>query len=261
MKKHSNFHTMTRSRASLPTFWISLGLALLAVVSVLSVPAAANEAGPGRHLVLAPNSLPALTDEALLDSLQRTAFEYFWNEANPVNGLIRDRSQAWSPCSIAAQGFGISAICIAIDHGWVSREEGLARIRLGLDTLWNGTQGPEQYNRNGYKGLFYHFLDFNSGVRTWDSELSTIDTALLMAGVLDAKQFFDGADTAEEELRALADSLYLRVDWEWTVARPPVISHGWKPESGFLNNDWRGYNEAMILYILALGSPTRTGPW
>ena len=257
MKKSPQPNEANRARARVAMLRLGFGLALLGMVSVVPAFAvAADRSELGRHLFLAPNSMPALTDEALLDSLQRTAFEYFWNEANPVNGLIRDRSQSGSPCSIAAQGFGITAICIAIEHGWVSREEGLARIRLGLETLWNGNQGPDQFNMNGYKGLFYHFLDINSGVRVWSSELSTIDTALLMAGVLDARQYFGGSDPAEVELRALADALYQRVDWEWMVVRPNFICHGWKPESGFLANDWWGYNEAMILYILALGSPT-----
>ncbi len=232
-------------------------LGLLMIACLATVPAEAQT----RDMSAVLGPMPPLTDEALLDSLQRTAFEYFWNEANPVNGLIRDRNQSWSPCSIAAQGFGFTAICIAIDHGWVTLEEGRARIRLAMDTLWNGTQGPEQFNRNGYKGLFYHFLDYNSGVRTWDSELSTIDTALLMAGVLDAQEYFTGADPLDGELRALADSLYLRVDWDFMRNFGPGIRMGWKPETGFNTfGNWVGYNEAMILYILALGSPTHPVP-
>lgn len=203
----------------------------------------------------------AIATDALLDSLQRTAFEYFWREANPVNGLIRDRSQSWSPCSIAAQGFGITAICIAIDHGWVTRAEGRDRIRLGLETLWNGPQGDTQFNTNGYKGLFYHFLDIDTGLRTWDCELSTIDTALLMVGVLDAKQYFDTQDAGDVELRALADSLYLRVDWDFMRAGGNGIRMGWKPVTQFSGfGNWIGYNEAMILYLLALGSPTHPVP-
>jgi hypothetical protein len=204
----------------------------------------------------------SLTTPALLDSIQRTAFEYFWDEANPVNGLIRDRSQPGSPCSIAAQGFGISAICIAIDHGWVTREEGRARVLLGMQTLWNGTQGDSEFGINGYKGLFYHFLDINSGNRVWSCELSTIDTALLMAGVLDGKQYFNTADPVDQELRALADSLYQRVDWDFMRDGGNAIRMGWIPSSGFDTfGPWVGYNEAMILYILALGSPTHPVPW
>ena len=174
--------------------------------------------------------MPALTTEALLDTLQRTAFEYFWDEANPVNGLIRDRSQAGSPCSIAAQGFGISAICIAIDHGWVTRSEGRDRILLGMQTLWDGNQG-RQFVINGYKGLFYHFLDINSGLRAWNCELSTIDTALLMAGVLDAKQYFDTDDPGERRsapwrIRCTSGS----TGNSWPGGNG--IRHGWKPERG-----------------------------
>lgn len=203
----------------------------------------------------------SLTNEALLDSLQRTAFNYFWYQANPVNGLIRDRSQVGSPCSIAAQGFGITAICIGIEHGWVTREVGRARIKLGMQTLWNGAQGPGASGVNGYKGLFYHFLDINSGNRTWNCELSTIDTALLMAGVLDAKQYFHTNDPGDVEIRALADSLYRRVDWNWSRNNGPAIRMGWTPETGFNTfGNWIGYNEAMILYVLALGSPTYPVP-
>ncbi len=203
----------------------------------------------------------SLTTEALLDSLQRTSFEYFWEQVNPVNGLIRDRSQPWSPCSIAAQGFGISAICIGIDHGWVSREAGRARILLGMQTLWNGPQGDATFGMNGYKGLFYHFLDINSGLRTWNCELSTIDTALLMAGILDAREYFDTDDPGDVELRALADSLYLRVDWDFMRSGGGAIKMGWKPGTGFNGfGYWIGYNEAMILYVLALGSPTHPVP-
>jgi len=204
----------------------------------------------------------SLTTPALLDSLQYTAFQYFWEEANPVNGLIRDRSQPGSPCSIAAQGFGISAICIAIDHGWVTRDEGRDRILLGMQTLWDGPQNNSEYVTNGYMGLFYHFLDINSGLRAWSCELSTIDTALLMAGVIDAKQYFDTADPGDVEMRALADSLYYRVDWEFVRNGGNGIRMGWKPATGFSGfGSWVGYNEAMILYILALGSPTHPVPW
>lgn len=204
----------------------------------------------------------ALTTPALLDSLQRTGFEYFWEQASPTTGLIRDRSTAWSPCSIAAQGFGISAICIAIDHGWVTRSEGRDRILLGMQTLWNGPQGDTGNNTNGYKGLFYHFLDMNSGLRVWDCELSSIDTALLMAGVLDAKQYFDTAEAGDEQVRALADSLYYRVDWDFMRNGGNAIRMGWKPGTEFSEfGNWVGYNEAMILYILAIGSPTHPVPW
>ena len=199
----------------------------------------------------------AQTTDALLDSVQATAFQYFWNEANPANGLIKDRSTPGSPASIAAVGFGLSAICIGVDHGWVSRPAARARVLTTLQTFWNGPQGSGANGYIGYQGLFYHFLDMNTATRTWTCELSTIDTALLLAGILDAKQYFTQSDPDEIQIRALADSIYRRVDWEFARNFGPGIRMGWTPEGGYNGfGTWTGYNEAMIMYILALGSPT-----
>jgi hypothetical protein len=204
----------------------------------------------------------AISTPALLDSLQRTSFEFFWNETNSANGLIRDRNASWSPASIASQGFGFSAICIGAQHGWVSRAAARDRVLTALKTYFNGAQGTATAGVIGYKGLFYHFLDMNSGTRTWDCELSTIDTALLMAGILDAREFFDSStDTLEAKIRFYADSLYKRVDWNWSRNGSSGIRMGWMPGTGSCvgfcpYGEWIGYNEAMILYILALGSPT-----
>jgi hypothetical protein len=205
------------------------------------------------------------TTDAILDSLQYGAFRFAWDEANPTNGLIRDRSQPWSPCSIAATGFGLSAICIGVDHGWVSRSAAAARVLAALQTFWNGPQGTAPSGMIGYQGLFYHFLDMNTATRTWDSELSTIDTALLLAGILDAKQFFNGAGADEVQIRTLADAIYQRVNWNFvSTCAPPcctLIWMGWKPGTGFSGfGAWTGYNEAMILYLLAIGSPTHPIP-
>ena len=165
--------------------------------------------------MISVSSAHALTTEALLDTLQHTSFQFFWNEANPANGLIKDRSTPGSPCSIASVGFGLSAICIGIDHGWVTREEGRDRVLTTLQTFWNGPQGSGASGYIGYKGLFYHFLDMNTAMRTWNCELSTIDTALLFAGILDAKQYFATADPGDVQMRALADSIYQRADWNF----------------------------------------------
>ena len=205
------------------------------------------------------------TTDAILDSLQYGAFRYAWDQANPVNGLIRDRSQPGSPCSIAATGFGLSAICIAVDHGWVSRADAATRVLAALQTFWNGPQGAAANGMIGYQGLFYHFLDMNTATRTWDSELSTIDTALLLAGILDAKQFFNGGAADEIQIRALADAIYQRVNWPFVATCPApccaLIYMGWKPGTGFGGfGAWTGYNEAMILYLLAIGSPTHPIP-
>ena len=211
--------------------------------------------------VAVPRASASLTNEALMDSLQHSAFRFFWEQANPTNGLIKDRSASWSPCSIASTGFGLSAICIGVDHGWVSRADAAARVRTTLNTFWTGPQGTGASGFIGYKGLFYHFLDMTTATRTWTCEVSTIDSALLFAGMLDAQQYFDGADPVELEIRQLADSIYYRADWEFFRNGYAGILMGWKPGTGFSGfGQWIGYNEAMILYFLALGSPTHPVP-
>ena len=124
-------------------------------------------------LLACASTARAQNTAALLDSIQYSAFRFFWYEANPSNGLIKDRNTPGSSCSIASLGFGLSAICIGIDHGWVSRDDGKARVLTALQTLWNGPQGPAASGTIGYQGLFYHFLDMNTATRTWTSELST----------------------------------------------------------------------------------------
>src|SRR5262245_35647692 len=209
--------------------------------------------------LLIPAAARAQTTDAILDSLQYGAFRYFWDEANPANGMVRDRSQPGSPCSIAAVGFGLSAICIGADHGWVTRSQASTRVLTTLQTFWNGPQGSTVRGYIGCKGVFYHFLNMTTARRftEWSNvELSTIDTALLLAGILDAKQYFDGAGGDETTIRALADSIYARMDWNFMRNFNPGVLMGWKPEGGFSGyGQWIGYNEAMILYILALGSP------
>ena len=205
----------------------------------------------------------AQTQEALLDTIQHRAFGFFWDEANASNGLIRDRSQPGSACSIASLGFGLSSICVGIDRGWVTRAAGRDRVLTALQTLWNGPQGPATSGVMGYKGLYYHFLDMFTGHRAGTTELSTIDTALLFAGIIDAREYFTETDATEVQIRALADSITRRADWEWARNGQAGIEMGWKPggEGGFLPFGlWRGYNEAMILYIIAIGSPTHPVP-
>ena len=206
-----------------------------------------------------------ITTEALLDTIQHTAFNFFWNEVNPANGLIRDRQNVTSPkdapCSIASVGFGLTAICIGVEHGWVSRSAAKDRVLTTLKTFWYAPQGSGNSYAGNY-GLFYHFLDMNTAKRTWDSELSTIDTALLLAGIVDMKQYFTGADSAETLIRNLSDSIYYRMNWNKMRNFNPGIMLGWTPQNGFADQngipygEWVGYNEAMIMYLLAMGSPT-----
>ena len=224
-----------------------------------------------RRLLLAPllaltvaAPVRAQTTAALLDTLQHSAFLFFWNEANPANGLIRDRYAPGSDfSSIASVGFGLSAIPVGIDHGWVTRAAGRTRVSTTLRTFYNGPQGTTALGKIGYKGFFYHFLNMNTATRYGtDVELSTIDTALLFAGMLDARQYFDDlADTTEIAIRAMADSIYQRVDFNFMRNFNTGIMMGWKPAFGFLGyGQWIGYNEAMILYLLALGSPSYAVP-
>ena len=192
-----------------------------------------------------------------LDQLQRAAFGYFLRTVNPTNGLIADTSRENSPCSIAVVGFALSAYPVAVERRWMARsdavERTLAVLRFFRDSDQSGS--PEA---TGYNGFYYHFLSMHTGARVWRSELSMIDTALLIAGALTASRYFT-ANTADEiELRALADALYRRIDWRWAQNDGDTIKQGWKPESGFLHYGWEGYSEAIILYALALGSPTHS---
>jgi hypothetical protein len=203
---------------------------------------------------------PFTNDDSFLDYVQQTAFDYFWYEANPLNGLIRDHSDPAAAASIAAIGFGLSGIGIAVDHAWISRADASARVQSTLRTLWEAPQGTNLTGTAGYKGWFYHFLDMDTAVRQANSELSSIDTALLLAGVLDAKQFFNRATSDETAIRLLADSIFNRMDWLWMMNRGNSLTHGWRPESGFIGNRWTGYSEAMILYLLGLGAATNPVP-
>ena len=214
--------------------------------------------GLGLGLARRGNAQPlaALAPDALLDDLCERTFRFFWDTTNTANGLAPDSWPGKSTCSIAALGFALTAYPIGVERGWITREQASERVVVTLRFLRNAPQGPEPTGNAGYHGFFYHFLDMNTGLRAdSDVELSSIDTALLLAGVLYCQSWFDGTDAAESEIRSLAEELYARVDWRWMQYRPPSICHGWYPESGFVKYDWKGYNEAMILYLLALGAP------
>ncbi len=195
-------------------------------------------------------------DMDMLETLQAQTFTYFLKYINPKNGLIADKSDPAAHSSIAAVGLGISSYVVAVERNLISREEGIDKILRGLNFFHAGRQGPEK-DAMGYKGFYYHFLHMETGSRAWESELSTIDTAIFIAGALTAASYFTGENRKEEEIRNLAESLYRRVDWQWSLNGGTAICHGWKPGSGFLNHYWdKGYSEAIILYLLALGSPT-----
>ncbi|WP_292068758.1 glucoamylase family protein [Mesorhizobium sp.] len=187
--------------------------------------------------------------------LQRETFDYFLGEVNPANGLILDKTAANWPASIAATGLALACYPVAVERGFMTAQAAVARTLTTLRFFWASPQGPEP-DATGYRGFYYHFLDMQSGRRAWQCELSTIDSALLLAGALTAAAYFD-ADAAEErEIRALADALYRRADWQWAQNQGSTVTHGWTPESGFIKYRWEGYDEALLLYVLALGSPT-----
>jgi hypothetical protein len=191
----------------------------------------------------------------LLDDLEERTFRFFWDTANPDNGLVPDRSPSPSFSSIAAVGFGLTAYGVGVERGYVTREAARARTLATLRFFHDAPQGPDAAGMTGYRGFYYHFLDMKTGQRFQTVELSTVDTTLLLGGVLFAREYFDGPEADEAEIRRLADEIYRRVDWKWAQARPPAISMGWTPEGGALAYDWIGYDEAMLVILLALGSP------
>ncbi|HRW94068.1 MAG TPA: glucoamylase family protein [Thermotogota bacterium] len=189
-------------------------------------------------------TLLQLGDEALLEEIQRRTFLYFWEEANPENGLVRDRSTVTSPCSIAAVGFALAAIPVGIEHGWIDPEQGLQRVLTTLRTFAGG-------NVEGRNGFFYHFVSLFSGERVGRSELSSIDTTLLLAGAMVAAGYFQGT-----EVEQLTRQLLSQVDWHWMRNGKETLSMGWHPETGFIDAHWNAFNEGLLAYTLAIGSLT-----
>jgi hypothetical protein len=194
-----------------------------------------------------------------LDRLQWTTVLYYLHETNPDNGLVRDKTDPATPCSIAAVGLALATIPVIVERGVVIRKFAAKIARRRLHSLLDLPQGPEP-DAAGYKGFFYHFLDIETGRRVWDCELSTLDSAFLFAGVLTCATYFD-ADTADEaEVRRLADALYCRADWDWARDGGPTLTHGWRPGTGFIPHRYQGYDEGLLLYVLGLGSPTHPLP-
>jgi hypothetical protein len=226
---------------------------------VTAVNSTSQESPPSATVSALPNPFPS--DDAFLDYLQEANFDYFWYSANPANGLVPDRSAAGSACSIAAVGFGLTAIGIGIDHGWITREQGAARVLTTLNTFWNGPQGTNTSGDIGYNGWFYHFLDMNTATRSGSTELSSIDTVLLLGGILYDKQYFNGTNATETSIRTLADEIYNRVDWTWMARGTNAVAMGWLPTTGFSTfGNWVGYDEGMLIYLLGLGADTNPLP-
>ncbi|MES2445207.1 MAG: glucoamylase family protein, partial [Pseudomonadota bacterium] len=180
----------------------------------------------------------------------------FWETVNRANGLVPDRWPSPSFCSIAAVGFGLTAYPIGVERGWCTRAEARDLTLTTLRFFWNAPQGPDPVGMTGYKGFFYHFIDMNTGARFRDVELSSVDTTILLMGILFAAQYFSSNDAAETEIRTLAQKLYARADWtHFQSDGRKAISMGWHPERGLIARNWDGYNEGMFVYILAMGAP------
>ena len=201
----------------------------------------------------------AVDDAALCDELQKETFGYFLHEFNSATGLIADKSASASPSSIAAVGLALSSFPVGVERKLIDREAAVRRVETTLEFLWNAPQGEEP-DASGYRGFFYHFLDMETGRRAGRCELSTVDSAFLIAGALAASVYFDRPSESERRIRELARQIWERVDWEWALDGGPTLTHGWKPESAFLPYRWQGYNEAILLYVLALASPTHPIP-
>jgi hypothetical protein len=233
-----------------------LGSGALAASAGLA--ACGSKGGSNAPSIISYPPPPALGNDALIDETQRRTFNYFWQTTDAARGLAPDlvgpAGSGTAPASIAAMGFALSALPIGVERQWVGRGDAAARALNTLQFLRDAPQGAGSTGVAGHHGFFYHFLDMASGSRYRDSELSTIDTALLMMGVRCVGQYFTGADATETSIRQIAEFVSERVEWPWMQVHGPGIAMGWRPESGFLAGDWLGFNEATLMMLLALGS-------
>jgi hypothetical protein len=195
-------------------------------------------------------------DDQFLDELEKAEFQFFWEQAGPQTGLVKDRCNVRANdqtvvASIAATGFGLTALCIGERRGWISSAEAQARVLTTLRFLWEKLPN--------HRGFFFHFADVNTGARLWDSEVSSIDTAILLCGVLTCREHF-----RSPEIRRLALDIFNRVEWDWLAEDTPLLSQGWSPEIGFLPYRWDDYSELMMMYLLGMGSlksPLKADTW
>jgi len=198
---------------------------------------------------------------AFYGEIERRTFRFFWDTVNRKNGLVPDRWPTPSFSSIAAVGFALPAYAVGAERGWCSRAGARDLTLTTLRFFWNAPQGPEATGTAGHKGFFYHFLDMKTGIRHRNVELSSVDTTILLMGVLFAGQYYDRDDAAEREIRTLANALYARADWNFFRSDGRrAVSMGWHPGEGLIAANWVGFNEGMFVNILALGSPTHPAP-
>jgi hypothetical protein len=231
-----------RWRGTLAIFGASFLVGKMSGVPSLSEP------NRGPTYALAP------ADSALLEEIQHRAFQYFDEQTDPESGLTRDRAPADGgigrnnvPASIAATGFALTTWCIADQHGWLPSGEARRRVQRTLGFV--ATKVMQEH------GWIYHYIDARTGARAWHCEASTIDTALFLQGALGAREYFN-----DPEIGTLVDKLYARIDWGWALNGGTLLSHGWRPETGFIKNRWDRYSEMLGMYLLGIGAPSHALP-
>jgi hypothetical protein len=228
------------------------------LTSIIGIAAAACLGGSSEG---GPPPRPSAAETRLMDEVQRRAVRFFVECAHPTTGLVRDRASntgkdRYDVASVASTGYGLAALPIGVERGWIKRAEALKQAERTLRFVLTM---PHQH------GWLYHFVDWKTGERRWDCEVSSIDTGLLVAGALVCGRYFRGTTVAR-----LAERLYDRLDWTWMRtnggAMPDklMLSHGWKPDKGFLEHNWDAYCEHMFLYLLGMGArrnPLPPGSW
>lgn len=206
-------------------------------------------------------ALPRPALPSFYADIERRTFAFFWETANPHNGLVPDRWPTPSFCSIASVGFALTAYPIGVARGWCTRKTARDRTLTTLRFFWHAPQGPAASGTAGNAGFFYHFLDMESGLRFRDVELSSVDTTILLMGILFTAEYFDGPDADEAEIRRLAHAIYARADWNFFRSDGRAgVSMGWHPEHGLIERNWTGYNEGKFVTILGLGAPDHPLP-
>jgi hypothetical protein len=202
--------------------------------------------------------MPTLSseDDKFLDEVENACFLYFWDQGSPKTGMVKDRCNVHVDdqgivASIAATGFGLTALCIGEQRSFVTKDEAIERVVAALRFLWKKLPN--------HRGFFYHFANINTGERVWDSEVSSVDTAILLCGILTCREHFRHPGITE-----LANLIFNRVDWTWLSEDTSLLPHGWTPEFGFLGSRWDYYSELMMMYLLGMGSsvyPLKEEAW
>ncbi len=234
--------------------WISIAVlfVVFAFAACRQPPQLAFKSGGRVNYPLTPDQ------ESMLDSIQRKTFLFFLNEHHPEKGIVKDRTAGWAPASIASTGFGIPSFAIGAERNWITREQA-AQITLNILNFFKKSVQSADPNVTGYKGFYYHFLKMDSGTREWNCELSSVDTGLLMMGIIFARNYYNKDNETEKKIRSLATILLNRIEWDFMEMPDSgkyayTISMGWTPEKGLHEMGWSGYNEALFLYVLAAGS-------